>query len=522
MTRMSNKREAVDWFTDGLRQRGVEWVASLCGHGQDPLFDSFRRSGIRIVDVRNEQTAGYIAEGYGRLTRRPGVCTSSSGVAVANALTGVMNAWFDHAPMLFVSGSANSDTLGMGCFQDSPHTAMSAPLTRYSRRIEHPARAVQILDEAWRAALGCPHGPVHIDFPMDMQKAVVAEEDLVLPAPSAPPPGPNAGHIGQVAAALRQSSRPLIIAGTETYYAGESGDLMAFAEAFSIPVQTPIWDRGVCDDPSDAFTGIMGAFSGNAGIFHSSDCLIVSAPADYRLGYLRTTARTIPMGRGWRLLHERMVDTGALPYRAWLAEARGMQMAFRNAVLETGARQRMDGRIHAVDLVGALDQVLPANGVLVIDGGSIGQWAHHLLTRNRYPAHWLTCGRSGVVGYGLGGAMAARLAYPDRAVVLLSGDGAFTFTAAEIECAVRQKLPFVAVVADDQCWGITHSGHLRQFGEGIGTVLGPVRFDRLAESLGARGRRVDRAEDIAPAVDAAIASGEVTVIHVPISGGNPA
>jgi acetolactate synthase-1/2/3 large subunit len=118
--------------------------------------------------------------------------------------------------------------------------------------------------------------------------------------------------------------------------------------------------------------------------------------------------------------------------------------------------------------------------------------------------------------------MAARLAHPGRAVVLLSGDGAFTFTVADIECAVRQKLPFVAIVADDQAWGITRTGHLKQFGEPISSRLGPIAFDLLARSLGAEGVRVSRPAEIARELKRAIGRDAVTVIHVPVVGGNPA
>ena len=187
---------------------------------------------------------------------------------------------------------------------------------------------------------------------------------------------------------------------------------------------------------------------------------------------------------------------------------------------EAGARQAQAGT-HAVHILAALREAMTDETVLLIDGGSIGQWAHQLLC-DRYPGHWLTCGRSGVVGWGIGGAMGARLAYPDRPVVLLSGDGAFTFTVAELECAVRQKLHFVAIVADDQGWGITRTGHLRQFGEPISSSLGPIAFDRLAEALGARGVRAASPREIAPALERALAEPAVTVIHVPIVGGYPA
>jgi acetolactate synthase-1/2/3 large subunit len=494
------RRTTVEWLVHGLRERGVDWISALCGHGLDPLFDACRRGGIRIVDVRNEQTAGYMADYWGRLTRRPGVCASSSGVAVANLLTGAMNAWFDGAPMLAISGSADLPTLGSGSFQDSPQVELAEPVTTISRRLDQPTRVLELLARAWPT-----RGPAHIMIPMDVQRAEVEDNDLEIPTEAA---GLETADLIDLSGA----QRPLILAGSGVYYAGAGPDLVRAAERLRIPVQTPIWDRGVFDRPSDVFCGVVGAATGGPDLIDRADLLILAGVVnDYRVGYLRQGKRVARMLRGWERL-------GGRPWVEWCAEARAARDNYTARIDLAG---RGGGGTHAVDVVDAIRETLPADGVLAIDGGSIGQWAHQLLCDRRYPSHWLTCGRSGVVGYGLAGAMAARLAYPDRAVVLLSGDGAFTFTVAEIECAVRQKLPFVAVVADDRCWGITHSGHLRQFGRGISTELGEIRFDDLARSMGARGERIESPARIAPAIREAIASGEVTVLHVPIVGGNP-
>ncbi|MFN7920619.1 MAG: thiamine pyrophosphate-binding protein [Bryobacteraceae bacterium] len=518
------KRTAVEWLVDGLRRRGVEWMAALCGHGLDPLFDAAERAGIRLIDTRNEQTAAYIAEYYGRLTGKPGVCATSSGVAVANALTGVVNAWFDQAPMLYFSGSANLPTLGLGGFQDMDHAEFVKPVARYSKFVDVPERIVHMLDEAWRAAKSSPQGPAHLMLPLDIQKTEVAECDLVLPNAGGAPVGPNLQAVDAIARALLEARKPLILASSPVFYSGQGQDLVALAEALSIPVQTPIWDRGVFDSSSEAFLGVIGAATGGPALLEECDCLILAGvPSDYRVGYLqRAGVATHRLVRGWRQLRERASDLGVEAKSEWLTTARTKRDLHTARVRDMAAKQAVPGQTHAIDLVTAIGEALPAEGTLVIDGGSIGQWAHQLLCERRYPSHWLTCGRSGVVGYGLGGAMAARLAFPGKPVVLLSGDGAFTFTVAEIECAVRQKLPFVAIVADDRCWGITHSGHLKQFGHGIGTELGPIRFDLLAQSLGAEGRVVTDRAALVPEIRRAIASGTVTLLHVPIVGGNPA
>jgi len=193
---------------------------------------------------------------------------------------------------------------------------------------------------------------------------------------------------------------------------------------------------------------------------------------------------------------------------------------FRRGV-ELRAQKQGRNDLHALDILHVIEGALAENPVLLIDGGSIGQWAHQLLCSDRYPGEWLPCGRSGVVGWGIGGAMAARLAFPKRPVILLSGDGAFTFNVADLECAVRQNLPFVAIVADDLGWGITRAGHVKQFGQPIPSSLGPIAFDRLAESLGARGVRATTPDELSLELRRAMAEPAVTVIHAPIAGGNP-
>ena len=506
----ANYMTAAEWFVEGLKQRGVTWMATLCGHGLNPLYHAARQGGLRLIDTRNEQTASYIAGHYGRLMRRPGICAVSSGVAHANALTGLTDAWFDGAPMLLITGAGALRTAGMGHFQDLDQVALARPVTTYARTIDCAERVVEILDEAVRQS-----GPSHITFPMDIQTTEVAENALVAPSPCRPV-APSAS-VSELERALAKAQRPLVVAGSGAHYGCGEADLLAFAERFSIPLVTPIWDRGIVDRPSPVFLGVIGAATGGPRLLADADCIVMAgAQPDYRVEYLRgLQAAIVRIDAGWSRL-------GALSlpgWAHWLREAQRRRDEFRAKVRKTGEEQARKGQ-HAIHVIGALEKVLTDDTLLLIDGGSIGQWAHQLLT-DRYPSHWLTCGRSGVVGWGIAGAMAARLAYPDRPVILLSGDGAFTFTVAEIECAVRQGLHFVALVADDQAWGITQTGHLREFGEAISSTLGPIAFDRLAESLGARGRRATSTEAIESELRDALERPEVTVIHVPVAGGTP-
>ena len=511
---------AAELFIRGLRERGIEWIATLCGHGLDPLFHAAKQVGMRLVDTRNEQTASYIAEGYGALTGRPGVCAVSSGVALANALAGTTSAFFDERPMLLVSGAAAVSTMGMGHFQDIDQVSLARPVTKYSRCIDSAARTLQILDEALAIAAADPRGPVHLMFPMDVQTTQVAASAIVAPSPVHSEVLSADADPGEIDKALAASQSPLVIAGSGIFYDRSGEDMLRFCEACRIPIVTPIWDRGSVDRPSEVFFGVIGAATGGPSILIDSDCILVAgAEIDYRAGYLRppavhSDARVFSFRKSWNALKTNFKAD------SWLAECVRRRSEFRANVENRAEEQSREG-LHAVHIMRAIESVLGERPVLLIDGGSIGQWAHQMLCSERYPGDWLTCGRSGVVGWGIGGAMAARLAFPKRSVLLLSGDGAFTFNVGDLECAVRQNLPFVAIVADDVGWGITRIGHVRQFGDAIASHLGPIAFDRLAQSLGARGVVASTPDEIERELRGALAEPVVTVIHVPITGGNP-
>lgn len=507
-----------------LREHGIDWMATLCGHGLDPLFHAAREAGMRLVDTRNEQTASYIADAWGRLTRRPGVCAVSSGVAHVNALTGVANAWFDHGPMLLISGAAATTTAGKGHFQDMDQAAIARQLCKFVRNISRPDEITATLNDALTATLTDPCGPAHLTVPMDVQNSEISATP---PARPSPPRVSNSGNIDRVAAALATARSPVVIAGSEVFYSQTSAEMLRFCERCEVPVMTPIWDRGLVNTPSSVFAGVVGAATGGPAILAEADFILMAGAAcDYRVGYLqppaiRPDATVLRIESRWNALEEACRKTSLDARREWLAVCIARRDEFRTQI-EARAEEQSRAGLHALHIIRAIETVLPSDPVLLIDGGSIGQWVHHLLCSNRYPGDWLTCGRSGVVGWGVGGGMAARLAFPKRPIILLSGDGAFTFNIADIESAVRQGLGFVAIVADDQGWGITRSGHVRQFGNPIASSLGPIAFDHVASALGARGVRAATPEAIEQELRRALELTEVTVIHVPIVGGNPA
>jgi acetolactate synthase-1/2/3 large subunit len=337
-----------------------------------------------------------------------------------------------------------------------------------------------------------------------------------------------------------------MVAGSGVYYSYGERALAAFVVQQQMPTVIPIWDRGSVLEPMEPFMGVIGAATGGPRLLPDADLVILAGAAfDYRIGQLlppavRDDARVIridvdqsQLRRGLEAdlsiagapanvlaqLVEACERLECEPTTEWMTEAGRRRDDFRKRCLSAAAG--LPAGTNASDVVLAIREVLTDDAVLLVDGGNIGQWFHQLLL-DRYPGHWVTCGASGVVGWGLPGAVAARALYPDRPVILLSGDGSFTFTVAELECAARQRLPIVAVVADDQQWGISVSGHVKRHGEALYSMLGPTRLDLVAEGFGCRGVRVEQKEQLPSALRDALASQQPTVIHVPIVPGSPA
>ena len=176
-----------------------------------------------------------------------------------------------------------------------------------------------------------------------------------------------------------------------------------------------------------------------------------------------------------------------------------------------------EGTMVGWDIARAVAQVVDEDTILVADGGNIGQWLHMPLCRNSYPEALLTCGASGVIGYGVPGAMAAKLAFPERKVLLVTGDGSLGFCVPEFQSAVRHETPFVCVVADDEAWGIVVTGQKARGAACVASELGQCGWAETAMGFGARGVRVTQADAIAPASSEGFASGQPTLIEVPLA-----
>jgi acetolactate synthase I/II/III large subunit len=537
----------ADVLIRALKENGTDCIYTLCGNGLEPLLTACRQGGIRVVDTRNEQAAAYMADTAGRLTRRAGVAATSSGVAHLNALTGVANAWFDGAPMLLITGATDSARAGRGTFQDMDSAALSRPICKYAREVIRPERIGPDVREALRIAHAGRPGPVHLTIPMDVLRARVSGEKKAGSEPAAPSlrAAADPGAVAEAAGFLRRAKRPFLVAGSGAFYAGASAEVAGLARVLKAPVAVPVWDRGTVEEPIPEFVGVIGSASGEPRILPDADLVVLAgARVDYRLGYLEPPAVSpkarviridpdpleivqgirpdIPLcGDVKTVLAQVMKALGSRGHRGapgWLAEAKKRDRAFRKKWRETPLPASPPTGRHIVE---AVRGVVDKRTFFLVDGGNIGQWVHMAMA-DRYPERWITCGASGVIGWGIPGAMAVRTLFPEEPILVLSGDGSATFTIAELETATRQGLPFVCVIADDRAWGIVVS-NLRKMGKPmVGAKLGSIRFDQVAEGFGARGLRIEDPRDLPQAIREGFRTDRPTVIHVPIKTAGPA
>ena len=535
-----------------LKARGVRYVSCLCGNGLNGFLEAADRQRVRIIDTRNEQVASFMADTWGKYTRNVGVCVVSSGPGHVNAITGVMNASFDGSPMLLISGMSPLGSYDMDHFQDIEQVALVAPLCKYARMVESATKIPYYIQRAFAAAVSGRPGPVHLTIPADVLAAPV---DPAKYAWKNAHPGrveqnqpADAQLVRDALALIGKARRPFMVVGSGAFYADAGRELERFAEDTNIPILHMLWDRTCIERPIPQYVGVSkAAINGAAGMLTQADLVIlVGGRADYRVHYanpamyrketkfIRIDATAIELTRGLEAevsivgdprsvlgqFNESGINGLAARNQAWLnrvAAARRAHIARFGKVCRSSAFP-----IPAARLCAEIKPFLKDDIAFIVDGGNIGQWAH-LLLFDRCPAAWMGPGLSGVIAYGIPAAMAIKVSHPDRPVLLLSGDGSATFTIADMERAVAHRLPFVMVIADDGGWGIVRTGQVETYGKGrdVASRLGPIRFDLLAQALGAHGVRIGKAGEIAPAIAKGLKADRPTIIHVPTAPLSP-
>ena len=522
-----------------LKSAGVEIVFGLHGGHLDTVLKGCRDEGIRLVDFRHEAAAVNAADAYSRVTGKLGVALVTSGPGLTNALAGITNAAADGRPLLVITSSpptGESETLELQGGLDL--VAMLGPVTKWSHKILAAHRVPDLLGLGIRKTLAYPRGPVVIDLPIDIAFTPVRDKAMHTPGEPVVPaqPCPSGEALEAAAELLKSAERPIIIVGEESLGGSLRGPLRDFAEATGIPVFTT----------TIALAGLPGAHPQNGGGVQSlplcpakPDLVILAGarqgmfaggssgsfvPAEAKVIQLHPDAAEI--GRIYPVTVGLVGDVGSglsglsrarnWPDRSdWCTQA----TAARNfPEMMFGAATMEEDGIHPHRISKEIYRATPDDTILVFDGGEAAAWASWALgDKNIFGS--LSLGYHGHLGVGQGYAIGAQLAYPDKRVLQIVGDGAIGFHLQEWDTMARHNLPIVTVIYNNACWGMSIHGQEAVNGPGgdIITRLAATRYDKVAEGFGCHGEFVDTVEGILPAIERAFAAGKPAVVNVATS-----
>ena len=523
-----------DLVAEMLKREGVELIFSLSGGHINPIYNGCRTRGIRIIDTRHEQAAVHMAEGWARYTGKPGVAVVTAGPGVVNALPGMAVARQSGAPLVLIGGRSSLARRDIGAMQDIDQVELMRPLTKWARQVYQAERIPEYIAAAFRQAVSGRPGPVFLEVPVDLVGENVSGATVRYPSAYYCKTRPYADNraVTRAAALLREAEHPLILAGSGAFWSGAADELRRFAESTGIPVYTRNMGRG-CFPENHPLAG--GFFP--IGLMQADVVLILGTRLDWTVGYgrpplLKMSTRTIrvdiepseigqnrPVEIGLvgdvkavlEQLQEEMAGADMNIEENWPVTIRAMKEAARDSAIQ-GSDPEAE-LIHPARLCRELDEILPENRMLAVDGGDIAGFAV-LTMKALSPSSLIWIGAFGHLGVGLPFGIAGKLAHPDRPVVVLTGDGAFGFTAMEFDTAVRHNIPVVCIIANDGGWGQIRRGQKRDFDQTVGVELQATRYDELARVLGGYGAHVEKMSELKPALEKAFASGRPSIINV--------
>ena len=514
-----------------LKARGIDRVFALCGGHIMPMWMRLDAEGIHIVDVRDERAAVYMAHAHADLTGGIGVALITAGPGVTNAMTGIANAHAARTPVLILSGTPPKPQENRGALQDMLHTEFVRPLTRYARTVREPDLVLQELDEALARAVGQggEPGPVYLDFPVDTQRAEPSPAMHAVMAPEwfAPRPHtamhPDPAAVAQAVELLWSAKRPLVVTGRGARDA--AAPLLQLLDHLGALYLDTGESRGLVPD---AHPSVVAAMRGS--VMGEADVIVtVGRRLDFQLAYgspaVFGAAKFVRIADAPSELRDNRraaVEVFATPSaalaaivaaapdrapaadRSWAHSVRSKHLA-RAEKLVTGmaaAAPGSDGLMHPNRLLAALRKAMPADAIVVADGGDFLSFA-----RVGLPAStMLDPGPLGCIGIGTPFGIAAALACPGRTVVVATGDGAFGFNAMEIDTAVRHKVPVLIVVANNGSWAIEVRDQQETHGKVVGTRLQFADHAGMARAFGLHAERVERVEDLDGAIARALAA----------------
>src|ERR1039458_10304233 len=515
-----------------LKAHGVSKLFTLSGGHLFSIYDGCREEGIDIVDVRHESTAAFAAEGWAKVTREPGVCALTAGPGVTNGMSAMASAQSNHSPMVVLGGRAAAGGWGMGSLQEIDHVPFVRPLTKLAATPESAAEIPGLVDEAFTIAVEPHGGPTFVDFPMDYVFMEAPEPgDALTGLPARASKSADGAQIERAAELLKGAERPVIMAGTDLYWGHGEDALKELAETLRIPVFLNGLARGCMPADHELFY----SRTRSQALKGADVALVIGVPMDFRLGFggsfgdeteivainvaepvrphPRAMAAECYGALGATLSDLRVAAGGKAPAsEPWVAELRAAETERREA--ERAELQDDRAPLHPMRLYAELAKVLDRDAIVIGDGGDFVSYAGRVIDSFK-PGCWLDPGPFGCLGTGPGYALAAKLAHPDRQVVLLLGDGAFGFSGMEFDTLARHGVNVVGVMGNNGIWALEKHPMEFLYGYSVAAELRPgTRYDQVGRAAGCAGGWVQRPRDVFPALDRAFGAGVPALVNV--------
>ena len=528
-----------------LKNEGVDTIFTLCGGHIIDIYDGCLDEGIRIVDVRHEQTAAHAADGYARQTGKLGCVVTTAGPGCTNAMTGIATAFRSESPVLHIGGQSSLMQHKMGSLQDLPHVEMMTPITKFAAGVMSTERVADMISMAARECFSGAYGPSYLEIPRDVLDKEIPVETATIPKPghyraSVKSIG-DPDDIKKLGDILMNSKSPAMLVGSQVFMSRGHQAAIDLARSLNIALYMNGASRGILPPGDPHYFNRT-----RSSAFKKADVIVIAGtPFDFRMGYGKRISndatlihidqdyRTVGKNRDITLglagdpgaileaVHKEVASNkknGSENRKSWLDELRSEEIERTEKLMPMFKSE--ESPIHPYRLAREINEFLTEDTIYIGDGGDIVTISAQAV-QPRSPGNWMDPGALGSLGVGTGFAMAAGLANPDKEVVCLYGDGSFGMTVFDMETANRFGAPYIAIVGNNSHMNQIRYGQITKYGEergNIGNKLGDVPFSGFAEMLGGYGAEIREPQEIRPALQKARESvkstGKSAVINV--------